>query len=597
MKESTIKELAYFIKEAKTNGQPQPIFFLGAGASVTGDIPLTGGIVEDILKKYPKNPRIKNLKKEEKTYVKLMRCLSPHQRNELLKDYIDKAKINVTHIYLAQLLKDGYADYILAVNFDNLMLRALALYNIFPPTYDLAILNDLTTTTFKENSVVYLHGHYHGLWLLNTKEEMSKVKPIIPRIFDSIKNKRPWIFIGYSGDDPIFDYVKSLGRFDNGLYWIGYEDERPIKKVEDFMSKPNTNAFLINDADSFMLKLNRELNLEQPPILDKPFSALKIMLDEIVDINDDDHFVGVKERLKIAKRYVDEAVNQFEEHKEASITKDEIVIDSFRKKIIELIVTENYNAKQIALIEAKANSYKDKSLDNLLSDFYYSWANKLLSSIKNKKAEDLYQQAFEKYQKATNLNPKNHKAFINWGNSLGNLAETKKCKEAEDLYQQVFKKFQKAAKLKPDYYKTFYNWGRALGNLAETNKGKEAEDLYQQAFDKYRKATDLKPNDFKTFNNWGVDLGSLAETKPGKEADNLFNEAIEKCKKAIDLGGGGYNLACIYSLRKNKKDALKYLEISLSKKEITVDFVLQDEDWKHYLEDEDFKKIINQFKK
>jgi len=67
----------------------------------------------------------------------------PDQRNELLKKYIEKAKINVTHLYLAQLLVNKYVDYVLTVNFDNLMLRALALYNEFPSTYDMAILKEL----------------------------------------------------------------------------------------------------------------------------------------------------------------------------------------------------------------------------------------------------------------------------------------------------------------------------------------------------------------------------------------------------------------------------------------------------------------------
>jgi len=73
MKETTIEELAYFIKQAKADNQPQPIFFLGAGASVTGGIPLAGSIVKDILKEYPDNPRIKKLKEAEQTYPKLMK--------------------------------------------------------------------------------------------------------------------------------------------------------------------------------------------------------------------------------------------------------------------------------------------------------------------------------------------------------------------------------------------------------------------------------------------------------------------------------------------------------------------------------------------
>jgi len=193
LKESTIEELAYFIKEAKNDKQRQPIFFLGAGASATGNIPLAKGIAKDILKVYPNNPRIEKLKEGEKNYANLMGCLSPHKRNNLLKNYIDAGKINVTHIYLAQLLKEGFVDYVLTVNFDNLMLRALALYNIFPPIYDMAVFKDLTTSQFKEKSVVYLHGHYHGLWLLNTKEEMSKVNIIVRRIFDSIKDNRPQV--------------------------------------------------------------------------------------------------------------------------------------------------------------------------------------------------------------------------------------------------------------------------------------------------------------------------------------------------------------------------------------------------------------------
>jgi len=80
MKETTIEELAYFIKEAKEDKQPQPIFFLGACASVTGEIPLANSIVKDILEKYPTNPSIKKLKETEQTYSKLMDCFLPYNK-------------------------------------------------------------------------------------------------------------------------------------------------------------------------------------------------------------------------------------------------------------------------------------------------------------------------------------------------------------------------------------------------------------------------------------------------------------------------------------------------------------------------------------
>ncbi|MDI9336198.1 MAG: hypothetical protein QM520_04125, partial [Gammaproteobacteria bacterium] len=143
MIERTIEDLGYVMRVAKSDGHPQPIFFLGAGASRSGNIPLAHEIVSQILQKST-NPRVQKLANDQRTYAKLMESLSPNERDGFLKNWIDQAKINVTHIYLAQFMSEGYVDYVLTVNFDNLMLRALALYHIFPAIYDMAILKDLT---------------------------------------------------------------------------------------------------------------------------------------------------------------------------------------------------------------------------------------------------------------------------------------------------------------------------------------------------------------------------------------------------------------------------------------------------------------------
>ena len=52
--------------------------------------------------------------------------------------------------------------------------------------------------------------------------------------------------------------------------------------------------------------------------------------------------------------------------------------------------------------------------------------------------------ASDEYKLALELKPDLHEAFYNWGTDLGNLAKTKEGKEAEDLYDQAFDKFQKA---------------------------------------------------------------------------------------------------------------------------------------------------------
>jgi len=505
METKSIKHLAYFMKEAKSNNLPSPIFFLGAGASKSGEIPLANEIIADILGRYPDNPDIKSLGSEERTYPKLMECLGPTGRNKLLKEYIEKSKINVTHIYLAQLMRHGYVDYVLTVNFDNLMLRALALLNEFPATYDMAILKDLTTTTFKEKSVVYLHGQHHGLWLLNTTAEMEKVSEVIPPILNKISNERPWVFIGYSVEDPVFKHIKNLGRFDNGLYWVTYKDNDPVKPVcEALFEQPNTNAFSIKgyDADAFMLKLNSELELPQPFIVDKPFSSLSLLLD---NIDDQEHFKGVKERLVLAKNQVNQAILQYEEGEiespETSHANSEIGL--LMKEIIALILNEDYQSGNISKMTLKAKELKSSEINHLLAGLYSNWGNNLgglANSTSNGEAEALYQQAFEKYQQAIAIKSDFHEVLYNWGNHLGELAKSKSGEEVEALYQQAFAKFKTAIELGASSYNLACLYAvkldkeNALFYLDRSLKNKEINDDFVKADEDW--ASYLQDEDF-----------------------------------------------------------------------------------------------------
>lgn len=549
MKKSNIEDLAYLIKESK-NGKP--IVFLGAGASSSAGIPLADEISNDILLKYKDNPKVRRLSQTDiHDYKKLMECLLPDERNKLLKEYIDKAQINVTHIYLAQLIYHELIDYVLTVNFDNLMLRALALFNIFPPTYDMAILKDITTTTFYTKSVIYLHGQHHGLWLLNTEEELNKVKEVIPPILNSIKD-RPWIFIGYRANDPIFEHITNLGRFDKGLYWISRKTI-PENVKEKLLEKSNTNSFLIEgyDSDTFMLKLNAELKLGQPDIFDKPFSYLKQSIENIININSEEHFKDVKQRLEISKDQIDEFIKIYERNEkvdENHTIKNDIAI--VKKEIIEIMTNEEYDEERVANIYNKSLNLKDKEINLMLSRLYNDFGNMLYNSAKSKNYD-------------------------------------------EEFYNKAFKKYEIASKLNPKDSDIFYNWGTALANLAKIKN--DDETLYNEAFGKYKIASDLNPNDSDIFYNWGIALANFAKTKNNDEI--LYNEAFEKSTKAFELGAGSYDLACHYSLRNNKEKVLELLEQVLKNDEISISHIETDEDWDNLKEDNDFKELIKKYKK
>jgi len=230
---------------------------------------------------------------------------------------------------------------------------------------------------------------------------------------------------------------------------------------------------------------------------------------------------------------------------------------------------------------------------------YNNWGVALMKLAETKsgiEAEKLYNEAFEKYQKSIEYKPDFHGAYYNWGVALVNLAETKSGIEAEKLYDEAIEKYQKAIEYKPDFYDAYNNWGTALSYLAKTKSGSEAERLYNEAFEKYQCATEYKPDFHGAYYNWGVALSDLAKIKSGSEAEKLYNEAFEKYQQAIKYGGGSYNLACLYALRNRKEEALKYLDHVLSRAEVSVKLVEEDNDWNSLRDDPDFKRLLSQYK-
>ena len=230
---------------------------------------------------------------------------------------------------------------------------------------------------------------------------------------------------------------------------------------------------------------------------------------------------------------------------------------------------------------------------------YYNWGTTLSELAQTKsgvEAEALYKDSFEKYHHATQLKPDDHKAYYNWGVALSELAQTKSDDEAEALYKDSFEKYHHATQLKPDDHKAYYNWGVALVNLAQIKSGVEVEALYNKSFEKYQQAVQYKPNFHKAYYNWGNALVNLAQTKSGVEAEKLYNEAFEKYQQAIKNGGSSYNLACLYAIRNKKEEALKYLERSLSRHDVSVEMVEKDKDWDGLRGDSDFKRILSNTK-
>ncbi|GGG03785.1 hypothetical protein GCM10011344_00140 [Dokdonia pacifica] len=313
--------------------------------------------------------------------------------------------------------------------------------------------------------------------------------------------------------------------------------------------------FQINNIFKKIKKIQQGYGKKHFIITNKPLDSsldfLTLIKKKHIEINDFiDELLEIKKQCKSPKS---------EKEKELE---DQIREYEIRIKELESKTTSDATTKE--LLEEEALKYFTKGLKHQLSGkfekafkqykkslrltpnnhrTYNNWGNALGNLAQTKQgseAEKLFAQAFEKYKKAIEIKPDFHLAFCSWGSDLGNLATIKQGQEAETLFQLAVEKSQKAINIQPDYYLSFYNCGTALGYIAETKQGKEADQLYQQAFEKYQKTIELQPDYHQAFNNWGNDLNTLARNKEGEEAEILFQQAIEKYKKAIEIKPNKY---------------------------------------------------------
>jgi len=137
--------------------------------------------------------------------------LSVAERHDLISKYINKAKLNWAHLAIAQLLKEGYVDRVLTVNFDPLVMRACALVGVFPAVYDFAASQHFKPDFIARQSVFYLHGQHTGFVVLNTESEVERLSQHLGPVFSDSVQGRVWIVAGYSGEnDPVFDHLVKI---------------------------------------------------------------------------------------------------------------------------------------------------------------------------------------------------------------------------------------------------------------------------------------------------------------------------------------------------------------------------------------------------
>lgn len=488
----SIDEVAETLQNAKSRGKGCSLL-IGAGCSVRAGIPHAAGLIQVIKERYPRAYQ----RAATKTYAKCMSELLLSERRDLIAEYVDQAKINWAHLCIALLVQAGYVDRVLSTNFDLLVVRACALLNEFPAIYDFAASQLFKAPDMPRKAVIYLHGQYTGFILINTEDDFERHTHLLEPVFEDAGRGRVWLVVGYSGEnDPVFEHLARVPRFDNGLYWVGYQNGEPPPHVEQQLLKPAKDAFYVKgyDADSFFITLTQKLSIFPPRLLSQPFSHIKSAMEMLTPYVFPGQ--GSQEDVTSAPRqWIDKAIKQYE--------LGELSGGAFAAAL-KLLLAGAYES----VLDYRPEYDKNPSpeLGGPLSWAYVMQGNALSAKAKTqpaREAETLLLEAEGKYKSALEIKRDMAEALNNWGNALADRARIKKEAEGDQLFREAAEKYKAALAIKPDMAEALFNWGNALLDHGGLKSGEEADPLFAEAATKYQSALALRPDMHEAWFKWG----------------------------------------------------------------------------------------------
>jgi Tfp pilus assembly protein PilF len=544
----SVSEIKETLRNAKARGRGCTLL-IGAGCSFKAGIPTAAGFVDIVRDRHS----LAYDRASEKTYPRCMAELLPSERRDLIASYVDQAQLNWAHICMALLMQAGYVDRILTTNFDLLAVRACAVLGVFPAIYDFATSQLLKRADIPDQAVFYLHGQRTGFVLMNTIDDMATHSALLGPVFEDALSGRVWIVVGYSGEnDPVFNHLASVPRFDNGLFWIGYGDREPAHHVRERLLRQDKDAFFTKgyDADSFFVALTRQLGIFPPDLVARPFTYLERALTGIAPFVDPGQGPqGFQDDVMRAPRtWIQNAIAQFETPAWEIITQGRTQPLAGQQRSALHTVAAQYllmagRYEEVLAFRQELDASPSPDLANVLSMAYVMHGNVLLDRAKTRTgegADDLFCQAKEMYESALEVMPRRHEALHNWGNLLLDQAKMKTGSEADALFTAAEEKYRDALAMEPGRYEVLINWGNLLLDRAKASGGEAAVAIFAAAETKYRAAIEIEPMMPAVLISWGNLLLDRARTLAGSEADPLFLAAEEKYKTALSVEPARY---------------------------------------------------------
>lgn len=283
---------------------PNYTLFLGAGASVESGIPTGAQLIKDWRNQFwelygvDEHPDKEEFLKQQAWYESdseysvLFETLydTASQRRDFIETVVGDRKPSWGYMYLVDLLRQGMFNTVFTTNFDDLLNEACYLFSsdVRPivSAHDSSIRS--VRLSSKRPKIIKLHGDFLFDSIKNTVRELESLEMNTREKFREFSNEFGMIAIGYSGTDrSIMDALDALMRddraFPHGIYWCVRNENSINDQLTQLARFPNFHLVKIDGYDSFMAHLHKGLELEEHPIVQRPYHVMTDRLTSLLN--------------------------------------------------------------------------------------------------------------------------------------------------------------------------------------------------------------------------------------------------------------------------------------------------------------------------
>lgn len=296
-----------FVNSFKIKPNKSMSFLLGAGASVSSNIPSGGQMVWDFKRNLycaARNIRTniygdlskESVQKEIQAYFDgqegypelwstqeysfyFEKCYpSRRDREYYIQNKVRDVKPALGYLCLGELIINGKIDLVSTTNFDDLVQAGIHAINsgISIKTISSAVSNSVGFSLYEGfPNIIKLHGDYLFDKLKNTETELQKLEDKIAEIWKAAIRENGLIIVGYAGNDnsvmTVLEGLVEAGEVKKGIYWCKPKGIELGLRASKFMDKAcmgneQSAVVEIDDFDSLMYSLYLAMNLENSSI-------------------------------------------------------------------------------------------------------------------------------------------------------------------------------------------------------------------------------------------------------------------------------------------------------------------------------------------